>query len=83
MDFDPIIFSNRLNLVVIIQYGLPYYSHTGAESENFVWGGQVATLIFLSRQPHIHIYIHCFIIFTLFYLISYIYTTHQTATERA
>ena len=26
----------------------------GAEPGIFVWGGQVATLIYLSRQPHTH-----------------------------
>ena len=60
-----------------------FVSLAGMEPENFVWEFQVATLIYLSRQPHIHIYIHFFIIYTLFYLISYIYTTHQTTTKRA
>ena len=57
--------------------------HTGVEPENFVWGGPSCNSIYLSRQPHIHIYIHFFIIYTLFYLIRYIYTTHQTTTKRA
>ena len=30
------------------------YSPTGAEPGIFVWGGQVATLIYLSRQLHTH-----------------------------
>ena len=36
--------------------------HPGAEPGIFVWEGQVATLIYLSRQAsHTHIYIHFFI----------------------
>mgnify|MGYP007054604674 CR=1 FL=1 len=49
---------------------------------NFYLGGQVETLIYLSKQPHIHIHIRFFIIYTLFYLISYIYThTKQQQKE--
>ena len=56
--------------------------HVNAKSGIFVWGGQVATLIYLSRQPHTHIYIRFFIIYTFFYLISYIYThTKQQQKE--
>ena len=46
------------------------------EPEIFVSEGQVAALIYLSRQPPTYTYIHTLftIIYTLFYLISYIYT---------
>ena len=55
----------------------------GAEPGIFVWGGQVATLIYLSRQPHIHIYISFFYyIHTFLFDKLYIYT-HQTTTKRA
>ena len=56
-----------------------------AKSEIFVWGGQVATLIYLSRQLLTHTYIHMlffYYIHTLFYLIGYIYT-HTQQTKRA
>ena len=61
----------------------------GVEPGIFVWRGQVAALIYLSRQPphtythtHTHTHTHLFLllyththtyIYTLFYLISYIY----------
>ena len=49
----------------------------GAESEIFVWRGQVARLIYLSRQLPPPQHTHFFIIYTLFYFISYIYTHTQ------
>ena len=56
------------------RWALPASPQPGAEPGIFVWGGQVAILIYLSRQPHILIYIRFFIVYTLFYLISYRHT---------
>ena len=46
----------------------------GAEPEIFIRGGQVAALIYLSKQPPTYTYTHAFLLYTHFYLISYIYT---------
>ena len=47
----------------------------GAESRIFIWGGQIAALIYLSKQPPTFTYTHVFLLYThFFYLISYIYT---------
>ena len=46
----------------------------GAEPEIFIQGGQVAALIYLSKQPPTYTYTHAFLLYTHFYLISYIYT---------
>ena len=56
---------------------------SGTELGIFVWGSQVATLIYLSRQPsHTHIHKLFYYTHTLFYLISYIYTyTKQQQKE--
>lgn len=55
----------------------------GAELGIFVWGVQVATLIYLSRQPHTHINTHAFfIIYTHFFLFDKLYIyTHPTKKE--
>ena len=52
----------------------------GAESGIFVWRGQVARLIYLSRQPPPPpplTHTHFFIIYTIFYFIIYIYKHTQ------
>ena len=64
----------------------------GAKPGIFVLGGQVATLIYLSKQPsYTYIYIHTHAhfllyththIYTLFYLISYINTPTQHQKEK-
>ena len=47
-------------------------SHPGVKLGIFVWGDQVTTLIYLSRQPPTHIYTHTFLFDKL-----YLYT-HPT-----
>ena len=55
----------------------------GAELRIFVWGGQVATLIYLSRQPP-HTHIHAFLLYTDTFLFDKLYIyTHPTTTKRA
>ena len=42
---------------------------------NFCLGGPSCnTNIFIKATPHTHIYTHFFIVYTIFYLMSYIYT---------
>ena len=54
-----------------------------AEPEIFIWGGQVATLIYLSKQPLTYTYTHVFfIIYIFFYLISYIYIYTHTPKKK-
>ena len=61
----------------------------GAELGIFIWGSQVAALIYLSKQPPTYTYTHAFLLYTyFFYLISYIYIyththTHQKKKKRA
>ena len=50
---------------------------TGAEPGIFIWGGQVAALIYLSKQPPTYTYTHAFLLYTHFLfdkLYIYIYT---------
>ena len=59
----------------------------GAELGNFVWRGQIATLIYLSKQPPTHTHIHMlfFITYTHTSLFDklYIYThTHIHLTKK-
>ena len=87
------IFKILVNRIKIFQnvFLSPFYIYykgcAGAEPRIFVWEGQVATLIYLSRQAshtHIFIYIHMlfYYIYTLFYLISYIYTHTQPKKKK-
>ena len=71
----------ELSFYFIIFQWVSYYIQRWIR--NFCLGGQVTTLIYLSRQLHIHMYIRFFIIYTFFYLISYIYIhTHQTKKKK-
>ena len=59
------------------------HAWAGAEPRIFIWGGQVAALIYLSKQPPTYTYTHAFfIIYTFFYLISYIYIYIYTHTKK-
>ena len=52
-------------------------------ARNFIWGGQVVALIYLSKQPPTYTYTHAFLLYTyFFYLISYIYTHTPTKKKR-
>ena len=70
-------------VLIGLDWAFPMHSScicSGAEPGIFVWRGQVAALIYLSRQPHTHIYTNVFFIYythIFFYLISYIYTHTQ------
>ena len=58
------------------------YMESAGGARNFCLGGQVATLIYLSRQPPKCTYTHAFLLYTLFYLISYTHThTHPTKNK--
>ena len=79
------IFKILVNRIKIFQnvFLSPFYIYykgcAGAEPRIFVWEGQVATLIYLSRQAshtHIFIYIHTFLFDKL-----YIYT-HPTKKKK-
>ena len=77
-------------VLIGLDWAFPMHSScicSGAEPGIFFWRGQVAALIYLSRQPHTHIYTNVFFFYyyiqmfffiyythTFFYLISYIYT---------
>ena len=63
--------------------------NAGAEPGIFIWGGQVATLIYLSKQPPTCTYTHAFLLYThvfLFdklYIYIYIYTHTHTPKKKA
>ena len=40
----------------------------GAEPRIFIWGGQVAALIYLSKQPPTYTYTHAFLLYTHFFI---------------
>ena len=64
------------------QKGLEEHFHIQGLNQEFLFEGQVATLIYLLRQPpHTHIFIHIYI-HTLFYLTSYIYTHTQLKKKK-
>ena len=66
------------------QRGSSLYSMSGAELGIFIWGGQVAALIYLSKQPHTYTYTHAFLLYTHFLfdkLYIYIYT-HQKKKKK-
>ena len=81
------LFLPRLRLCLLSFFFFFILPQPGAKPGIFIWRGQVATLIYLSKQPsHTYIYTHTcafFIIYThthiytLFYLISYIHTPTQ------
>ena len=69
-------------VLIGLDWAFPMHSScicSGVEPGIFVWRGQVAALIYLSRQPHTHIYTNVFFYYThtFFYLISYIYMHTQ------
>ena len=49
-----------------------------AELEIFIWGGQIAVLIYLSKQPPTYTYTHAFLFDKLY---IYIYT-HQKKKKK-
>ena len=56
--------------------------HQGRRQKFLFEGPSCSTDIFIKTTPHIHIYTHLFIIYTLFYLISYIYTHTQKKKKK-
>ena len=82
------IFKILVNRIKIFQnvFLSPFYIYykgcAGAEPRIFVWEGQVATLIYLSRQAshtHIYIYTHVFLLYIHTFLFDKLYIyTHPT-----
>ena len=83
------IFKILVNRIKIFQnvFLFPFYIYykgcVGAEPKNFIWEGQIATLIYLSRQAlHTHIFMYTHMLFYYIYTFFlfdklYIYT-HPT-----
>ena len=76
----PLFKSNFLTIKGMNEKMIIGWLYAGAESGIFVWGPNCNFNIFIKTTPT-YTYTHTFLLYTLFYLISYIYT-HQTTTKR-
>ena len=54
--------------LVVIFLSNEIAQRAGAELEILIWGGQVAALIYLSKQPPTYTYTHAFLLYTHFFI---------------